>query len=50
MTRGRMSGGSDSFVLGKRETRLYEPEKMLHNSSKGVKTGAFCKAIKIASE
>ena len=44
MTRGRLPGGGGSSVVGKRETRLYEPEERLHSSSKGVKTGAFCSA------
>jgi len=35
-------GGGGSSVVGKRETRLYEPEERLHSSSsRGVKTGAF---------
>ncbi|MFS8006909.1 hypothetical protein Hanom_Chr14g01254731 [Helianthus anomalus] len=41
MTRGRLPGGGGSSVVGKRETRLYEPEERLHSSSRGVKTGAF---------
>lgn len=27
MTRGRLPGGGGSSVVGKRETRLYEPEE-----------------------
>ncbi|KAL0294333.1 UNVERIFIED_CONTAM: NADH-ubiquinone oxidoreductase chain 5 [Sesamum calycinum] len=50
MTRGRLPGGGGSSVVGKRETRLYEPEERLHSSSRGVKTGAFCSASKNASE
>ena len=50
MTRGRLPGGGGSSVVGKRETRLYEPEERLHSSSKGVKTGAFCSASSNASE
>ncbi|KAK8492022.1 hypothetical protein V6N13_035069 [Hibiscus sabdariffa] len=50
MTRGRLPGGGGSSVVGKRETRLYEPEERLHSSSKGVKTGAFCSASRNASE
>ena len=53
MTRGRLSiraGGGGSSVVGKRETRLYEPEERLHSSSEGVKTGAFCSASRNASE
>ncbi|KAI9188512.1 hypothetical protein LWI28_008371 [Acer negundo] len=30
MTRGRLPGGGGSSVVGKRETRLYEPEERLH--------------------
>lgn len=48
MTRGRLPGGGGSSVVGKRETRLYEPEE--HSSSRGVKTGAFCSASRNASE
>ena len=44
MTRGCLSSGGDSSVVGKRETLLYEPEEMLHSNSQGVKTGAFCSA------
>ncbi|XLR36100.1 hypothetical protein HN51_045442 [Arachis hypogaea] len=44
------SGGGGSFVVGKRGTRLYEPEERLHSSSRGVKTGAFCSASRNASE
>jgi hypothetical protein len=47
MTRGRLPGGGGSSVVGKRETRLYEPEA---SSSRGVKTGAFCSASRNASE
>lgn len=43
-------GGGGSSVVGKRETRLYEPEERLHSSSRGVKTGAFCSASRNASE
>lgn len=50
MTRGRLPGGGGSSVVGKRETRLYEPEEGLHSSSRGVKTGAFCSASRNASE
>lgn len=50
MTRGRPPGGGGSSVVGKRETRLYEPEEKLHSSSRGVKTGAFCSASRNASE
>ncbi|KAI3681465.1 hypothetical protein L6452_36261 [Arctium lappa] len=50
MTRGRLPGGGGSPVVGKRETRLYEPEERLHNSSRGIKTGAFCSASRNASE
>ena len=50
MTRGRPPDGSGSSVVGKRETRLYEPEERLHSSSRGVKTGAFCSASRNASE
>jgi len=50
MTRGRLPGGGGSSVVGKRETRLYEPEERLHSSCKGVKTGAFCSASRNASE
>lgn len=50
MTRGRLPGGGGSSVVGKRETRLYEPEERLHSSSQGVKTGAFCSASSNASE
>ena len=50
MTRGRQPGGGGSSVVGKRETRLYEPEERLHSSSRGVKTGAFCSASRNASE
>lgn len=50
MTRGRLPGGGGSSVVGKRETRLYEPEERLQSSSRGVKTGAFCSASKNASE
>ena len=53
MNRGRLPalvGGGGSSVVGKRETRLYEPEERLHSSSKGVKTGAFCSASRNASE
>ncbi|KAF9626616.1 hypothetical protein IFM89_036477 [Coptis chinensis] len=49
MTRGRLPGGGGSSVVGKRETRLYEPEERLHSSSRGVKTGAFCSASKNAT-
>lgn len=31
MTRGRLPGGGGSSVVGKRETRLYEPEERLHS-------------------
>lgn len=31
MTRGRLPGGGGSSVVGKRETRLYEPEEGLHS-------------------
>ena len=41
MTRGRLPGGGGSSVVGKRETRLYEPEERVNSSSRGVKTGAF---------
>lgn len=34
-------GGGGSSVVGKRETRLYEPEERLHSFCGGVKTGAF---------
>lgn len=44
------SGGGGSSVVGKRGTRLYEPEERLHCSSRGVKTGAFCSASRNASE
>lgn len=37
-------------IMGKWKIRLYEPEERLHNTSKGVKTGAFCSAGKNASE
>jgi hypothetical protein len=50
MTRGRLPGGGGSSVVGKRETRLYEPEERLHSSCEGVKTGAFCSASRNASE
>ena len=50
MPRGRLPGGGGSSVVGKRETRLYEPEERLQSSSRGVKTGAFCSASKNASE
>lgn len=50
MTRGRLPGLVGSSVVGKRETRLYEPEERLHGSSRGVKTGAFCSASRNASE
>lgn len=33
MTRGRLPGGGGSSVVGKRETRLYEPEERLHSST-----------------
>ncbi|WVZ26890.1 hypothetical protein V8G54_000189 (mitochondrion) [Vigna mungo] len=48
MTRGRLPGLVGSSVVGKRETRLYEPEERLHSSSRGVKTGAFCSASRNA--
>ncbi|KAH0447830.1 hypothetical protein IEQ34_023347 [Dendrobium chrysotoxum] len=44
MNRGRLPGlvsGGGSSVVGKRETRLYEPEERLHSFRGGVKTGAF---------
>nr|YP_009526564.1 NADH dehydrogenase subunit 5 [Ammopiptanthus mongolicus]AXV54323.1 NADH dehydrogenase subunit 5 [Ammopiptanthus mongolicus] len=44
------SGGGGSSVVGKRETRLYEPEERLQSSSRGVQTGAFCSASRNASE
>lgn len=53
MNRGRLPGlvgRVGSPVVGKRETRLYEPEERLHSSSKGVKTGVFCSASRNASE
>ena len=50
MTRGRLPGGGGSSVVGKRETRLYEPEERLHSSSRGIKTGAFCSASRNSSE
>ncbi|CAN6454056.1 unnamed protein product [Victoria cruziana] len=40
MTRGRLPGGGGSSVVGKRETRLYEPEEGQHCYSGGVKIGA----------
>ena len=49
MTRGRLPGGGGSSVVGKRETRLYEPEERLHSFRRGVKTGAFCSASRNAS-
>ncbi|GER46148.1 NADH-ubiquinone oxidoreductase chain [Striga asiatica] len=39
MTRGRLPGGGGSSVVGKRETRLYEPEERLHSSPF---TAPFC--------
>lgn len=33
MTRGRLPGGGGSSVVGKRETRLYEPEERLHSGA-----------------
>ncbi|XP_071688550.1 uncharacterized protein [Rutidosis leptorrhynchoides] len=48
MTRGRLPGGGGSSIVGKQETRLYEPEERLHSSSRGVKTGAFCSASRNA--
>jgi hypothetical protein len=53
MNRGRLPalvGGGGSSVVGKRETRLYEPEERLHSFRRGVKTGAFCSASRNASE
>ncbi|CAN6455757.1 unnamed protein product [Victoria cruziana] len=41
MTRGRLPGGGGSSVVGKWETRLYEPEEGQHCCSGGVKTRAF---------
>ncbi|XLR27555.1 hypothetical protein HN51_040846 [Arachis hypogaea] len=41
------SGGGGSSVVGKRGTRLYEPEERLHSSSNA---GAFCSASRNASE
>lgn len=43
-------GGGGSSVVGKRETRLYEPEERLHSFHKGVKTGGFSSASRNASE
>ncbi|PPS15510.1 hypothetical protein GOBAR_AA05069 [Gossypium barbadense] len=50
ITRGRLPGGGGSSVVGKRETRLYEPKERLHSSSKGIKARAFCSASRNASE
>ena len=36
MTRGRLPGGGGSSVVGKRETRLYEPEEGLHTAVVGA--------------
>jgi hypothetical protein len=44
MNRGRLPalvGGGGSSVVGKRETRLYEPEERLHSFRRGVKTELF---------
>lgn len=53
MNRGHLPGlvgGGGSSVVGKRETRLYEPEESPHSCSRGVKTGAFSSASRNASE
>ena len=53
MNRGRLPalvGGGGSSVVGKRETRLYEPEERLHSFRRGVKTGAFCSASRNAPD
>ncbi|CAJ1957271.1 unnamed protein product [Sphenostylis stenocarpa] len=44
MTRGRLLSAVGSSVVGKRETRLYEPEERPAHDSRGVKAGAFCSA------
>jgi hypothetical protein len=43
-------GGGGSSVVGKRETRLYEPEERMHNFLRVVKSRAFCSASRNASE
>jgi len=53
MNHGRLPalvGGGGSSVVGKRETRFYEPEDRLHRFRRVVKAEDFCSASMNASE